>query len=277
MAMSILVIGGVTLDILHLPKFSSPVTAPGGAGMYTALAGKCAGAPITLFAQRPEPLPDLLQPVAASLHWFGPTIPASDLPWLEIAHYGGGKAALLNAHWGAQAHLTPTSLPKDLSSYELIHLTVMVSLQRQLAFLQTCRERSDGRISAGTNGKNAHEETETVRELIRQTDLFFMNENEANAIFGGTENAKTEPGKCLFITLGERGVLVLDGDKRTQLLAPKVQEIDPTGAGDTFCGATLAGLEHGLDLVTAARAGLLLASETIQGIGPERLLAKITR
>ncbi|NJN43737.1 MAG: hypothetical protein HC806_02690, partial [Anaerolineae bacterium] len=102
--MSILVIGGVTLDILHLPNFSGPVTAPGGAGMYTALAGKCAGAPITLFAQRPEPLPDLLQPIAASLHWIGPTILASDLPWLEIAHYGGGKAALLNAHWGAQAN-----------------------------------------------------------------------------------------------------------------------------------------------------------------------------
>jgi len=281
--MSILVIGGVTIDQLHLVGQPAPITTPGGAGTYTALAGACAGASVTLFAQRPNPLPEILQPIAQSLHWIGPEIPLADLPRLEIAHYGGGKAALLTAHWGAQARLTPDALPADLSEYRFIHLTVMATPQRQLDFLHTCRERSNGRsgsgalISAGTNGKTAYGETETVRALIRQTDLFFMNENEANALFGSVDNAHAEPGKRLFITLAERGSLVLDGQTRTYLPAPTVNELDPTGAGDTFCGATLAGLARGLDPVYAAREGVQLASEMIQGMGPEVLLGACGR
>jgi len=282
--MNILVIGGVTIDILHLPGQPNLITAPGGAGMYTALAGHYSlsepqrgcvtRSRVTLFAQRPNPLPEILQPIAQTLHWIGPEILLADLPRLEIAHYGGGKASLLNARWGAQAHLKPDALPLDLSEYHFLHLAVMVTPQRQLAFLNTCRKRSGGGalISAGTNGKAAHGETETVRELIRQTDLFFMNENEANALFGSVENAHAEPGKRFFITLAERGALVIDGETRTHLPAPTVTELDPTGAGDTFCGATLAGLASGLDPVSAAREGVRLASEMIQGVGPERLL-----
>lgn len=286
--MPILIIGGVTIDILHLPGRTAPITAAGGAGMYTALASHrvCAAhrtpsvhapardaiPPVTLFAQRPHPLPDTLRPIAQTLNWIGPIIPPEELPRLEIAHYGGGKAALLNARWGAQATLTPDALPEDLSMFDFIHLAVMVSPQRQLEFLDVCRARSHAQISAGTNGKNAHGEPKKVRELIRRTDLFFMNENEANALFGGVENARAEPGRRLLITLGERGAWILDGDSRTHLPASPVSEVDPTGAGDTFCGATLAGLANGWDVVSAARVGMQWAGEMIQAVGPERLV-----
>lgn len=288
--MPLLIIGGVTMDILHLPGRADPITAAGGAGMYTALASHriCAAhrtpsanasaqdaiPSVTLFAQRPHPLPDILHPIAQALNWIGPIISPEQLPRLEIAHYGGGKAALLNAHWGAQATLTPDALPEDLSAFDFIHLAVMVSPQRQLEFLDVCRARSHARISAGTNGKNAHGEPDKVRELIWRTDLFFMNENEANALFGGVEKARAEPGKRLFVTLGERGAMVLEGEACTLIPARAVQEIDPTGAGDTFCGATLAGLANGLDAVSAAREGIYLAGETIQAVGPERLVGE---
>ena len=272
--MSLLVIGGVTIDLLHLPGRAAPITAPGGAGMYTALAGTGSGTPVTLFAQRPVPFPELLQPLNGVLNWIGPEIALADLPRLEIAHYGGGKAQLLQADWGAQAYLTPESLPAELSAYGFIHLAVMVTTRRQLEFLHTCRVRSRASISAGANGKTAHVETETVRELMRLTDSFFMNENEANAVFGSVDNARAEPGKRLFVTLGERGVWILDGETRTHLPAPPVKELDPTGAGDTFCGATLAGLANGLDPVSAARLGVDLASMMILGIGPEILLRR---
>lgn len=88
--MPILIIGGVTIDILHLPGRTAPITAAGGAGMYTALASHrvCAAhrtpsvhapardaiPPVTLFAQRPHPLPDILQPIAQTLNWIGPVI-----------------------------------------------------------------------------------------------------------------------------------------------------------------------------------------------------------
>jgi hypothetical protein len=50
-------------------------------------------------------------------------------------------------------------------------------------------------------------------------------------------------------------------------------EFDPTGAGDTFCGATLAHLAHGEHPVMAAQAAALLSAEMIGTVGPTRLLS----
>jgi ribokinase len=48
--------------------------------------------------------------------------------------------------------------------------------------------------------------------------------------------------------------------------------VDPTGAGDTFCGATLAGLARGQDPITAARHAATLAARKIEHVGPAFLL-----
>jgi hypothetical protein len=50
-------------------------------------------------------------------------------------------------------------------------------------------------------------------------------------------------------------------------------EFDPTGAGDTFCGATLAHLVRGEHPVLAAQAAVLLSAEMIGAVGPTRLLS----
>ena len=51
-------------------------------------------------APRPDPVPEPLQPAIERIDWFGPVVPPEQLPHFEIAHYGGGKAALLNASLG---------------------------------------------------------------------------------------------------------------------------------------------------------------------------------
>ena len=58
-----LVVGGASLDILHLP--GQTVNAAGGAALYTAAAAWHAGVAVTLLAPRPEPVPEFLQPAAA--------------------------------------------------------------------------------------------------------------------------------------------------------------------------------------------------------------------
>ena len=52
-----------------------------------------------------------------------------------------------------------------------------------------------------------------------------------------------------------------------------VEELDPTGAGDTFCGTTLAWLESGAHPVLAAERGAAAAAEMVTGVGPEVLLS----
>jgi sugar/nucleoside kinase (ribokinase family) len=270
-----LIVGGVTQDTLHLGP--NRYQSPGGAGLYTALAAKAAGAEVTLFAQKPEPMPPWLREIETLLNWIGPPIPAKDLPTLEIAHYGKGRAELLGARWGAQAHLMAASLPENLNDYRWIHLAVMVSPERQLSFLQACRQRSGAVISAGTNGKNSYEQAESVRELIGGVDLFFMNENEAHGIFGSLSQVKVGPEKHLFITRGSQGALVFRPGCKEAVPAPGSEELDPTGAGDTFCGTVLAELSLGKSAGEAARTGVQAASAMIGYIGPEGLLKRLRR
>ena len=270
----ILVIGTASLDILHLNLLQPPQTihTVGGAGLYTALAAAKAGAHVTLFAPKPTTMPQALQPAAKLIEWIGPICEADNLPRLEIAHYGNGKAELKGASWGAELTMTPEELPDDLSDYAFVHIAALSSAQRQLEFLNACRQRSATQISVGTYARLVHNQSDTVRELQTTANLFFMNENECKGLFGSIEAAHEAENAILFVTLGERGALVLHNHKRLALPAQVTNEQDPTGAGDTFCGATLAKLAQGEEIEQAARFGGKWAAKTIAFPGPFALL-----
>jgi sugar/nucleoside kinase (ribokinase family) len=206
----------------------------------------------------------------------GPLVPLEDLPRLEIAHHGEGRATLLNASWGAEAQLVPEAIPPQAHDAAFVHIAALSAAQRQFAFVQAMREVGDGRlrprVSVGTYARLVYEDTATVRRMWDLADLFFLNENEAHGLFGHVEQARTRPGALLFVTLGARGVLVIEGQNVTHLEGRGVQEVDPTGAGDTFCGATLAGLAQGMAPVAAAEYAAVLAAQTVQAIGPTALL-----
>lgn len=264
---NLLIIGVTSLDDLHLGAHRESTM--GGAGLYTALAAWRAGAAVTLCAPRPQPIPEQWQPVAARLKWIGPNIPPDELPRLEIAQHGGGRATLLNAHWGAEAQLTPEHLPEDLAPFAFVHIAALSSAQRQLDFLHAARARGARRISVGTYARVVLGETAIVRQLLQEAEVFFMNENEARGLSGEVAEAQTE--KLLYVTLGEHGAWVIEAQRRTHLPAHAATEVDATGAGDTFCGATLARLAAGASPVEAACTGVL-ATQTISAPGPQALL-----
>lgn len=272
---NVFVIGTASLDVLRLAD-GRVVEAAGGAGLYTALAAHRAGAVTGLLAPRPEPLPALLQPVAARLHWLGPVVAPEALPRLEIQHHGGGKATLLAADWGAESSLLPAELPLAVAEARFVHIAALSTAQRQVDFLEELRQRSGRQvvISAGTYARLAYGETEGVQRLLAGADIFFMNENEARGLFGSVSQASTRPGALLFITLDAEGALVIQGEQPHYVPGHPVPEVDPTGAGDTFCGATLAGLAQGLSPVEAAHQAVRLAAETVSAIGPGALLAE---
>lgn len=265
---NLLILGVTSLDDLHFGVYRESTM--GGAGLYMALAAWRAGAAVTLCAPKPQPMPERLQAVAACVNWIGPAIMPDELTRLEIVQHGGGRATLLNAHWGAEAALTPAHLPTDLSKFAFIHIAALSSAQRQLEFLHAARAQGAQRISVGTYARVVQAETATVRQLLQEADVFFMNENEARGLFGEVVAARTE--KLLYITLGEQGVWVLEAARRTHLPALRVNEVDATGAGDTFCGATLARLVVGASPVEAAHTGIALAAQTISAPGPQALL-----
>ena len=262
----LLVIGSASLDSLIISGQS--VASAGGAGMYTAMAARRTGADVSMFGLHPDPLPEVLRPLKSRLsQWMGPIVEPDQLPRFTIDHHGD-QAKYLNFQIGAESLMDPDDLPADFSSFDGIHVIPLGDSAVQRRFLIACRERGVRFLSAGTFLGDIREKPQAVREVMEIADAFFMNEEEAVCIFGGLENVFSQPGKLLFITLGREGALVLQGHHRTHVPAFPANFVDPTGAGDTFCGAVLAGLLDGAHPVMAARVAGLLAAREIEAVGP---------
>ena len=83
MVKRLLVIGGASFDILHLPD--QTVSSVGGAGMYIAMAARRCGVEVSMFGPRPNPCPESLQLVAGYVsEWLGPVVSPEELPKIEI-------------------------------------------------------------------------------------------------------------------------------------------------------------------------------------------------
>ncbi|MEY2958793.1 MAG: hypothetical protein RLZZ01_1361 [Actinomycetota bacterium] len=263
----LLVVGGASLDIIHVG--SEPVATPGGAGLYTALAATRAGAEVTMLAPFPDPMPPELAPVAALVHWVGPTVDLDGLPRFEIAYDERGEVTLFREHVGAEPTMTPDLLDLVDDLPRAAYCVPFLDADVQRRFIDALRAR-DRLTATATYGTAASTRSEVVRGTLDLVDLSFCNESEAKSLFG--EAAEVRPGRLRFVTRGARGVSVFQGDHRTDVDATPVRAIDPTGAGDTFCGTVLARILHGEHPVEAARHGVVAAAEEVGSIGPTALL-----
>ena len=111
-------------------------------------------------------------------------------------------------------------------------------------------------------------------ELLADVDLLVVNEHEA-AVVSGVDGGLDVIGPALLrrvpavvVTLGHEGALVLRRDAPLERVPGiKVEVVDTTGAGDTFCGVLAAGLAHGAELPDAVRRANAAASLSVQTAG----------
>ena len=273
----ILVVGCASLDTVHIEtaKGRSTFETVGGAGLYTALAARAAGATVTLYAPRTNRLPEKFKRVPEAIDWIGPLVEADEMPALEIVHHGGGRATLLNARWGAEEKLAPDRLPGSLEGYVGAHIAALSSTSRQSAFALVLRERGVPVLSAGTYARLVYGDRKGVSDLLSKCDFFFMNANEARGMFGSVKDTPILDGKIVFVTDGERGADIFAQEQTMHVNAVPAQEVDPTGAGDTFCGAILAGILSGRTLEAAVQYAAELAARCITMPGTEAVLKEI--
>jgi len=79
----LLIIGGPSIDILHFKNQTKK--SAGGAGLYTALAAYRSGCDITMYSPKPDPIPDLLNPLEERLtEWFGPIVTLNEIRTLRF-------------------------------------------------------------------------------------------------------------------------------------------------------------------------------------------------
>jgi ribokinase len=125
---------------------------------------------------------------------------------------------------------------------------------------------------------------EVPRGLLERLDPLVVNEHEAAFLLGseveGVDGALSAAPELLslgprsaVITIGEAGAVFADGESVEHILAPKVDVVDTTGAGDAFVGALATWLARGASLkeavAYAVRAGAAAVTrEGAQGALP---------
>ncbi len=187
----------------------------------------------------------------------------------------GIYAALAARRCGARvATLSPTMLPANLSHYDLVHVSQKADVNQQLSLIQACRLCGAVHISARTCPQAAVENPQVVRAMMEQSDYFFMNDLEAEAVFGSVKAARTEPGQVLFVALGDQRVYIVQGDTFTSIPGVSATVLDPADAEDAFCGGTLAYLLQKQHPIMAARHAVALVAEMAGQMGPAALLSE---
>jgi ribokinase len=119
---------------------------------------------------------------------------------------------------------------------------------------------------------NAAPAAELSDELLGHVDLLVVNETEAEAVAGAKLSALLDRVPAAVVTLGAEGAVILTRSAdEVRVPAVRVEVVDTTAAGDTFCGvlaATLAATSTtASDLTNAVRRATVAASLSVQTAG----------
>lgn len=104
-------------------------------------------------------------------------------------------------------------------------------------------------------------------EMLRHVDILVLSEHDVAAAPDLIE-AYAQIVPVVLLTMGERGGMIYQNGQRTTYEAVRVQETEPTGAGDVFAAAVLSALlsyDHELSLAT--RTAAYLAAQSVRQKG----------
>jgi ribokinase len=109
--------------------------------------------------------------------------------------------------------------------------------------------------------------------LLSLVDILIVNEGELAALTSSQAKLEDQLAQlqvpCVVVTLGGEGCLAsVDGQLMRQG-AFRVNVIDTTAAGDTFCGALVAALSQKADMPTALRSASAAAALACTALGAQ--------
>ena len=118
--------------------------------------------------------------------------------------------------------------------------------------------------------------TKLPESIFADIDILTPNQTETAILTGISDDPDKAVARLaelgvgrIVMTRGSKGSAVYENGKCTLVDACKVNAIDATAAGDTFCGALCVGLSEGLDLVEAARFATRASALTVQKMGAQ--------
>ncbi|PWH12490.1 MAG: hypothetical protein DDG60_12975 [Anaerolineae bacterium] len=175
-----------------------------------------------------------------------------------------------------------SDIPPEYRAVKGVHLAPLDLLTHsQLSTAFRLGGSSYVTIDPGPGYMNANY-LDDLRSLLQGITAFLPSEEEIRSLFWGRTHDLWEMAEILasfgcdivVIKRGARGQLVYDrsSNRRWEIPGYPANYVDPTGAGDAFCGGFLAGYLATLDPLQAALHGNISASFAIEGSGPFYLL-----
>lgn len=284
----ILVIGSSNTDMTvrsaTLPKPGETVLGgdfrmgPGGKGANQAVAARLLGGDVTFVCKLGR---DMFGE-GASKHYESCGLDTSKILWSDkpsgvalITVDSKAENSIVVAS-GANADVTVSDID---SVADIIKSSGMLLLQLEIpmdAVVRAAEIAFEAGVQVVLNPAPA---TSLPAELLKCVSILIPNETEASAISGidinnletasaAAERLKGMGVREVIITMGSRGSMVCDGEC-TFVPAVKVNAVDTTAAGDTFCGGVCVALSEGKALSEAVKFATAASSIAVQRPGAQ--------
>lgn len=170
---------------------------------------------------------------------------------------------------GANYEVTVETINKYkdiILSADLVLMQLEIPLETVEYTLELCAENN---VKVLLNPAPA---VELTSSMIENATYITPNELELKVILGKNCDTEAEMKKYpnkLIVTLGSKGVKYFDGKEIRIIDSYKVDVVDTTGAGDTFCGAMAAALVRGDNLESAIKFANKAAAYSITKLGAQ--------
>jgi sugar/nucleoside kinase (ribokinase family) len=114
---------------------------------------------------------------------------------------------------------------------------------------------------------------DAARTLLPLADYFVPNSDEAFALTGESDPRRqaesfVEHGaNTVVIKLGDHGAYVRSGDESFEVVAPPVDVVEPSGAGDAFAAGLMLGILEGWELERSVRFASVIGGSACTALG----------
>lgn len=283
---SLLCLGNLTIDDLYLPDGSMRSDCVGGDALYAGLAGRLWEPRTSILAPIGLDLPESVALTIESTGFDLAAMPRRAAPSIrnQIHYQTDGSRRWVLETTAEQFHelsVVPADLP-DWALQSKVVLISAMSLDAQEACVRFLRGNTDAVIALDLQEDYIRGNEDRILELVGLVDLFLPSEEEVRRLTGRNDYeaiavwlASLGP-RLVAMKFSEKGSLIYDrhADALVRVPAREVMVVDPTGAGDAYCGGFLATyLQNPTDLRQAGKAGAISAAFAISGYGNEGLLA----
>lgn len=180
---------------------------------------------------------------------------------------------------GANMRLTPQHI-SDCAAMISAATVVLVQLEIPIETVLAVSQ-----VAIGTLILNPAPARVLPRQLLDRIDVLVPNRSEL-AILGSGEGvsgfdevasvaSELRPSGATVVTLGSEGAMLVQAKEITRFPAFPVDAIDPTGAGDAFCGALAFSLSQGSGLEEAIRLASAAAAISVTEAGAQPGMPRI--